>query len=1504
VPIDFFATIFCVNLLPEKSIMEISENDILDNMPDVGQSAYCIVDTSFEVIFFNRQFYDFCVQKFNIQVAKNVTLAENFPKYFNRFLTKNISKVLTSEAFVSTITLNNDIKAVFKFSTLLLNQLQYVRIIINPAPLDIDSYENQLWYQVIELNNQGVYEFDLKSKLFRVSANFYKSYGYPVSAQLIDLPGLFDILHPDDHEQLIKIHSQYIQNRICQHESEFRIRCFDGSYRWVKDKGKVIEGENSQDLCKIIGTLLDIDEDKRLQNAVEKLVTGTSWLGGIDFFRTFTRLLAEILDVEEAGIALKINDLSPKMSILAHWANDGFTENIEYNYLDTPSELLLLTKQQVYIEDVQVSYPNHFFFNHRGLHSMWAEPLFDDNREVFGMLYVLSLKKIKPSRWAEHILKIFGSRIYSEVSRIKSENALIDNEKKYKKIFELLPISLFEINAKETIKELILKKKEGVTSIRLYIEKNPGFLKILMNGVSVISYNAEMSKMINSRNDVDFKRRILKIFRQNDNEKIIGLVQDFFLGNEPLETDFTFTEGRQKKDLLFRFSSLSDIYNYGEATVSVLDITERKKNERSIDNERKQFLSLFDGLAAYVYVADIETNIILYANKPLINLVNTQLVGKNCRLLLSKIGYPCTGCNIAKLKSANEPILQFEYHNELLDRDFLVVDKLIKWPDGKDVKFEFAIDITERKTAEELLRKRVLYDRELAYCSQILLEGKPNALQETLEHLLLASGCQYVFIFENFYDDENELCMRKTFSAPEKSAVADTLTKEPVLFKYSDGLERWENLFWKGNYVIANAFDSSPQEKYFLEIQNISTSLNIPIKINGRWWGVICFVNTVETPTWAPEDVQLLRTASELIGITLEKVKYEEKLKRSTEKYQNLLEHTSDYICETNSDGIYTYVSYSFSKLLEVKNPNYLIGKSAFSRIHPDQADEMRKSYMLGLESLQDVKLTYQFLKSDNQWIWLESVANFYKSFDGQINAVIISRDITIQKALSHELELAKERSEEANRAKSEFLANMSHEIRTPMNAILGFSEILKEKLSHEEQFTEYIKGINTSGRNLLNLINDILDLSKIEARRMEIRKEPVNIRSLMEEIKQIFYLRIEEKGIKFIVDITEDVPQVFLLDETRLRQIMFNLVGNALKFTSEGSIIIVIYTYKEENSVDFDLLIEVRDTGIGIQEDQQLIIFEPFRQQSGQDVGKFGGTGLGLAITKRLVEMMNGAISLESKPAVGSTFTIRINKIEITDKLYTKSIEPENNIIDLNFEKASILLADDIRESRNVVKAFLEPYIMLTIIEAENGLEAIEQARQYRPDLILMDIQMPVLDGIRATQKLKKDSELSGIPVIALTASAMQNQIDRIMQNCDNYLRKPVTRQELVNMLSKYLKTSTTTINEAASQTAFSFQENLAAMQKHPPLIPDELAEKFDNQYRLLFSELRKKMVMAKIKAFAESMIEEGGKFNIPLLSEYGRELLHFSNNFNTSQMQRYLNYFQEMLAIFGKEN
>ena len=489
------------------------------------------------------------------------------------------------------------------------------------------------------------------------------------------------------------------------------------------------------------------------------------------------------------------------------------------------------------------------------------------------------------------------------------------------------------------------------------------------------------------------------------------------------------------------------------------------------------------------------------------------------------------------------------------------------------------------------------------------------------------------------------------------------------------------------------------------------------------------------------------------------------------------------------------------------------------------------------------------------------------------------------------DLKIAKHNAESANKAKSEFFANMSHEIRTPMNAVIGFTDLLASIITDKKQ-KNYLNSIQVAGKSLLKLINDILDLSKIEAGKLEIQYEAVNPLVIINEIKQIFTLKTEKKGLDFIIETDKSLPLTLILDEARLRQILLNLVGNAVKFTDSGYIKLSVKKLDNgKNHNKLDLEISIIDTGIGIPSDQIQSIFESFTQQEGQKTRRYGGTGLGLTISRRLMEMMNGEIDVVSTVGQGSCFKLILREVMISTTAIP--IDSAIDLFDLKniiFDQQKVLVVDDVEPNRRLVKEALSQ-TGLKISEADNGEQAILVAKEFSPDLILMDIRMPVLDGYEATKKLKADPKTRDIPIIALTASILNDKLKKIEESgFDSYILKPFNLSELFNELYKYLKHS-----EKDSQTLNSeIVDNSIELHHHQNIENrSELLRILDSEIIPEWEKLKGVLVINDIEEFARKLSFISEDYNLLFLRKYSNVLSESVQSFDTEQIEHYLNKF-----------
>ncbi len=455
------------------------------------------------------------------------------------------------------------------------------------------------------------------------------------------------------------------------------------------------------------------------------------------------------------------------------------------------------------------------------------------------------------------------------------------------------------------------------------------------------------------------------------------------------------------------------------------------------------------------------------------------------------------------------------------------------------------------------------------------------------------------------------------------------------------------------------------------------------------------------------------------------------------------------------------------------------------THLYPDPAERQKVldgiQYILNARTVQNVETTIVTRQGQRKVLLVSTVVMPYKGSDWFLSTY---HDITARKQMEEELLEAKEQAEAANRAKSEFLANMSHELRTPLNGILGYAQILRRDPHLTEKQQHGVNTIQRSGDHLLTLINDILDLSKIEAGKLELEMTTFSLSGAMKGIVDMTRIRAEQKGLTFRWVKDASLPFNVTGDEKRLRQVLLNLLGNAVKFTTHGSV--TFRVQKLTNSPTQQLRFVIEDTGTGIEQENIEEIFLPFQQSHDQHF-KSEGTGLGLAISRQLVRMMGSELSVKSELGQGSIFWFDLDLPEVHSReALPETVHPVPRITGFQGASRTILLVDDKPENRLMLRDLLTP-VGFAILEASNGQEAVKTTQEARPDLILMDLVMPVMDGFEAVRRIRNAG--CRMPIIAISASVFkQTQEDSLQAGCDDFLAKPVADERLFEIVQRYL--------------------------------------------------------------------------------------------------------------------
>ena len=713
---------------------------------------------------------------------------------------------------------------------------------------------------------------------------------------------------------------------------------------------------------------------------------------------------------------------------------------------------------------------------------------------------------------------------------------------------------------------------------------------------------------------------------------------------------------------------------------------------------------------------------------------------------------------------------------------FTESDQLL-WLDGA------IFDISDRKQVEAELLERVhisILMAEIGSASTQLLtlEEVLQAFVESLWRHMHVSFAQ-IWTVNAFGNDLNLQVSAGNYNKSDSDRLCNLITKDQI-WSITQGL--FQPLLT--DQILA---DLSESDQMWLQEKGIVSLVGHPLMVKGRIIGVILMVSLSHLDT----DIQTIDLLANAIAIGIDHKQAEERLRVTNAEMKALFAAMDEVILVRDRLG----------RILKIPktrrnpvwhDPNELIGKLPAELFSPEQAELFTSYVQQVLETQQTLNLEYYLASTEQGFWWNASIS----PIDTE-SVVWVARDITESKQVEQQLKQAKQAAEAASFAKGQFLASMSHELRTPLNAILGFAQLMVRDSSLKENHRSYLKIIHDSGEHLLELINDVLDMSKIESGRITLNIASFDLYHLLETLEKMFRLKVSDKSLQMIFKRSPAVPQWVSTDEGKLRQILINLLSNAIKFTNQGSIVLSIEVTNEvTKSIESDfhlssqplkpsptiLKFTIEDTGAGIPANYLEKIFEAFEQT---DIGKKSseGTGLGLPISLKFAQFMGGQITVSSRLGEGSIFQVDIPVEVLSSPVPLRQIS-DRYIIGLAPDQPEyrLLVVEDRWESRHLLVKILEA-VGFQVREAENGAEAIAIWNDWEPHLIWMDMRMPVMDGYEATRQIKSHLKGQATVIIALTASALEEERTIILSaGCDDFVRKPFREALIFDKLAEYL--------------------------------------------------------------------------------------------------------------------
>lgn len=1174
-----------------------------------------------------------------------------------------------------------------------------------------------------------------------------------------------DFVHPEDLDLCAAVFQQVLATGQDLDEIELRTRHKAGHWIWQSTSLALSQRDNGDPL--VLSVARVIEERKQREQALQLLVEGTASQTGEAFFNSCVGHISSLLKVDAVLIGEWEDDEQRRIQTRALLLDNQLQENIAYERQGTPCDQALQAGTAYYAEDLLSRFPGYGLFPGEPLDSYLGLPLMGASGHVIGLLAVLNRGHLELDPDREMFLNIFAARVAAELERQHAESALRQREAKYRTIFENSQVGIGRTSIQEG---LILEANQRFADIMGYSSPRE-----LIGQVSTLQFYVHPGDR-------------LRILQQLQEEGI----RDF-------ELELRRRDGRRIWVLLSLQLNLIDAC----LEFVITDICERKQAEAALIESQQFFHTIVENLPLTIFSKNVRNNF------------RYELINSGCERILGFSREAGLGKNDHDLLPAERADMHRQEDLQVLalghpletsralsepntgERIYIRSIKLPLFdPDGQPTHIvAFGEDVTDSKRQEEALRQ----SEERA---RTLIENVPGAVYRCLNDELLTmtflsdgitalTGYAATDFIYNRALSFADLMVTEQFQRLRTTIQHAVNSHQPYEVEYpithANGSERW--LYEKGQGI----FDDQG---------NLLRLYGVIIDITDRKRAEVLLASQKQVLEFIAADAPLEKTLTLLVN------NFEE-LAQCTAGSILFLDETGERLHHGIAPSLPAVYQREIDGLPVGPN-NGSCGAAAYRKApvivtdtftdplwqswrHLAQAFNLHSCWSMPILSSHGMVVGTFALYFDrpqaptaNHWQILETAAH--------LAGIAIER-----KRTAEELFRAKDTAEIANQTKSKFLANMSHELRTPMNAILGFAQLIARDGNLASQHRQALAVINSSGKHLLDLINDVLEMSKIEAGTVTLSRQPFDLHSLLQTISTMFCVQAESKQLALHCTIGEGVPRYVVGDEGKLRQVMINLLGNAVKFTAGGHVAIQVRCLSAAPANGQSVLeFVVEDTGSGISEEILPILFQPFVQAFNHVPGE-GGSGLGLAITQQFVQMMGGTVTVATAVDQGSTFTFAI-PLDVADPAKIPIASAGKTVQRLAADQPDyrILVVDDRPENREPLQHLLQS-VGFETRAATNGEDALCQWQNWHPHLIWMDMRMPSMDGYTATRRIReleqteptfqRSDRPGGTKIIALTASAFEDQREGILAvGCDDFVHKPFHTDEIFRKISHHL--------------------------------------------------------------------------------------------------------------------